>query len=84
MPVVDSASWVAVGVAYVAVRETALRDTALIYNLAPVFIGASPWAIRLTAVAAVADIARLLVFPLTLRVDYSPAERTRVTAALTG
>ena len=77
-----AASWVAVGVVYVAVRETVLRDTALIHNLAPAFIGASPWAIRLTAVAAFADIARLLVFPLTLRVDYSPAERTLVTSPL--
>ena len=76
------ATWVAVGVVYVAVRATVLRDTALIYNLAPVFIGASPLAIRLTAVAAFADIARLLVFPLTLRVDYSPAERTLVTSIL--
>jgi hypothetical protein len=77
-----AASWIAVGVAYVAVRETVLRDTALIHNLAPVFIGASPGAIRLTAVAAFADITRLLVFPLTLRVDYSPAERTLVTSPL--
>jgi hypothetical protein len=76
---VYAASWAALGVAYLAVRATVLRETALIHNLAPVFIGASPWAIRLTAVAAFADIARLLVFPLTLRVDYSPAERTLVT-----
>ncbi len=74
-----AASWVAVAAAYVVVRHTVLRDNALIYNLAPVFIGASPWQIRLTAVAAFADVARLLVFPLTLRVDYSPAERTLVT-----
>ena len=73
------ATWTAVGIVYVAVRATVLRDTSLIYNLAPVFIGASPWAIRLTAVAALADVARLLVFPLTLRVDYSPAERALVT-----
>jgi hypothetical protein len=77
-----AASWIAVGIAYVAVREAVLRDTALIYNLAPVFIGAWPLAIRLTAVAAFADVARLLVFPLTLRVDYSPAERTLVTSPL--
>src|SRR5207249_10906236 len=36
------------------------------------------------AVAALADIGRLLVFPLTLRVDYSPAERTLVTSPLDG
>ena len=75
-------SWVAIGLAYVAVRETVLRDTALIHNLAPVFIGAPPWAIRLTAVAAFADVTRLLLFPFTLRVDYSPAERTLVTSPL--
>jgi len=77
-----AASWVAVGTGYVVGRETVLRDLSLIYNLAPVFIGASPWQIRLTAVAAFADVARLLVFPLTLRVDYSPAERTLVTSPL--
>jgi hypothetical protein len=77
-----AASWAAVGVAYLAVRGSVLRETALIYNLAPVFIGAGPWEIRLTAVAAFADVARLLLFPLTLRVDYSPGERTLVTSPL--
>jgi hypothetical protein len=76
------ASWVVLGAVYFVVREAVLRDTSLIYNLAPVFIGASPGAVRLTAVAAFADIGRLLVFPLTLRVDYSPAERTLVTSPL--
>ncbi|HYL70553.1 MAG TPA: hypothetical protein VEY89_04545, partial [Candidatus Dormibacteraeota bacterium] len=36
----------------------------------------------LTAVSALTDVARLLVFPLTLRVDYGPAERTLVTSPL--
>src|SRR5207245_10146552 len=43
-----------------------------------VFLDQSPLMVRLTAVAALADIARLLVFPLTLRADYSPKERTAV------
>jgi len=44
------------------------------------FVGASWLSVRLTAVAALADVARLLVFPLTLRIDYSPNERTLVTS----
>ncbi len=71
-------SWVALAVAYAAVRWGVLHEN-LVINTAPVFIGASPIAVRLTAVAAFADVARLLVFPLRLRVDYSPAERTLVT-----
>jgi hypothetical protein len=73
-------SWIAVAVVYGVTRQTILNPLSRIENIAPVFVGASPWAIRLTAVAAFADIARLLVFPLTLRVDYSPAERTLVTS----
>src|SRR5207247_2281164 len=46
--------------------------------------GAAPWPVRLTAIAALADIGLLLIFPLTLRVDYSPAERTLVTSPLDG
>src|SRR5207249_525495 len=49
---------------------------------APHFIGATPLQMRLTAVAAFADFARLLLFPLHLRVDYSPDERTLVPSAL--
>src|SRR5439155_829363 len=41
-----------------------------------------PLTVRLAAVAALADVVRLLVFPLTLRVDYSPNERTAVTSPL--
>src|SRR5205814_2118905 len=73
--------WVAVGLAYVVVRWAVLGHE-LVGHPAPVFFGASPVAVRLTAVAALADVARLLVFPLTLRVDYSPAERTLVTTPL--
>src|SRR3989449_2171228 len=65
--------WVAVGLAYVVVRWAVLGHE-LVGHPAPVFFGASPVAVRLTAVAALADVARLLVFPLTLRVDYSRSE----------
>jgi hypothetical protein len=74
--------WIVVAAVYGVTRQTILNPLARIENIAPVFVGASPWAVRLTAVAAFADIARLLVFPLTLRVDYSPAERTLVTSPL--
>jgi protein O-mannosyl-transferase len=76
------ACWIVIGVAYGMSRQTILNPLSRIENIAPVFVGASPWAIRLTAVAAFADVARLLLFPLTLRVDYSPAERTLVTSPL--
>jgi hypothetical protein len=79
-----AASWVAVGVVYGAVRWAVLRHESAFVNGAPIFIGASPLDIRLTALAAVADFARLLVLPLHLRVDYSPAERTLVTTLLDG
>ena len=72
--------WLAVGVVYAAVRWAVLHPYARVLHLAPVFVGAGPGAVRLTAIAALADVARLLVFPLTLRVDYSPAERTLVTS----
>src|SRR5205807_5044035 len=51
-------------------------------GIAPMFVGQSWLTVRLTAIAALADVARLLVFPLTLRVDYSPNERTVVTSPL--
>src|SRR3989441_8970344 len=76
------ASWVALAAAYTAVRWAVLHPFARITGMAAVFIGASPLEMRLTAIAALADVARLLVFPLTLRVDYSPAERTLVTSLL--
>jgi hypothetical protein len=75
------ATWVALGAVYVTVRWSVLGHE-LVGRAAPVFFGASPVAVRLTAVAALADVARLLIFPLTLRVDYSPAERTLVTTPL--
>jgi hypothetical protein len=75
-----ASSWVVVGVAYVALRWWVLHPYARLHAVAQVFVGADPVAMRLTAIAAFADFARLLVFPLTLRADYSPAERTLVTS----
>lgn len=77
-----AASWVALGAAYLLVRWGILHPYTRLLHLAPAFVDASPLDVRLTAVAALADITRLLVFPLTLRVDYSPAERTLVTTLL--
>ena len=76
------ASWIAVGAVYAVVRWEVLRSYAGVYNVAAQFVGASPIPIRLTAVAAFADFARLLLFPLKLRVDYSPNERTLVVTPL--
>lgn len=72
--------WVTVGLVYGIVRWTVLHPFARIESIAAVFVGASAVDVRLTAVAALADVARLFVFPLALRVDYSPAERTLVSA----
>lgn len=74
------ASWVVLGVVYAVLRWEVLHPYARLEGIAPVFVGASPVAVRLTAVAAFADFARLLIFPLTLRADYSPRERTLVTS----
>ncbi|HET9710003.1 MAG TPA: hypothetical protein VFP39_17000, partial [Gemmatimonadales bacterium] len=76
--------WVVVAAVYLSIRWTILHPYARMEHLAAVFIGASPLSVRLTTVAALTDIARLLVFPAVLRVDYSPAERTLVTSALDG
>lgn len=73
-------SWVVVGVVYAAVRWAVLHPYAGFQNLAPQFLGQGPAAIRLTAVAALADVIRLLVLPLHLQADYSPDERTTVTS----
>lgn len=74
------ASWVVIGAAYGLVRWHVLLPYARFQVVGMAFLGQSPVAIRLTAVAALADLARLLVFPLTLRADYSPDERTIVTS----
>ncbi len=75
-------SWLAIAAVYVALRGAVLQPYARLHVVAPVFVGQSPLAVRLTAVATLADVLRLLTFPLTLRVDYSPAERTIVTSLL--
>jgi hypothetical protein len=77
-------SWLAIAAVYVALRGAVLHPYARLHDIAPVFVGQSPVAVRLTAVATLGDVLRLLVFPLTLRVDYSPAERTIVTSVLDG
>jgi protein O-mannosyl-transferase len=74
--------WIGVGTAYLAARWGVLHASAHHLLVAPVFADASFLAVRMTAVAAFADFARLLVFPLMLRVDYSPGERTLVTSTL--
>ncbi len=77
-------SWLIIGGGYLAVRGIVLHPYARLHAIAPVFLGESFFAGRLTAVAALADVTRLLVLPLTLRVDYSPAERTIVRSVLDG
>jgi protein O-mannosyl-transferase len=72
------ASWVLVGAAYGLARWAVLHPFAGWEAVAPVFKGESPLTVRLTAIAALADVVRLLLFPLHLRVDYSPIERTAV------
>jgi hypothetical protein len=78
------ASWVVIGAAYLVVRGIVLHPYARLHAIAPVFLGESAFAGRLTAIAALGDVVRLLVLPLTLRVDYSPAERTIVRSLLDG
>jgi len=75
------ASWALVGAAYGAVRWAVLHPYAGWEAVAPVFKGESPVTVRLTALAALADVVRLLLFPLHLRADYSPIERTAVHSA---
>jgi hypothetical protein len=75
-------SWVVAGAAYAVVRQSVLQQFEPVYIIAAQFIGQYPTPARLTAVAAWADVARLLVFPLTLRADYSPNERTIVLSPL--
>jgi protein O-mannosyl-transferase len=72
------ASWIVLGGAYLAVRSIVLHPYERLHATAPVFLGETALTGRLTAVAALADVARLLILPFTLRVDYSPAERTAV------
>lgn len=75
-------SWLVIAIAYAALRWYVLHPYARYDSLAAVFVGADFLSIRLTAVAALADVVRVLVFPLHLRADYSPAERTLVQSPL--
>lgn len=76
--------WLGVAALYAAVRWQVLHPYARFEAVNPTFVGQSPIAIRFTAVAAFADLARLLVFPATLRIEYTPQERTIVTSFLDG
>ena len=77
-----AAAWAAAGGAYAVARWAVLHTHTGFADIAPVFQGADALSVRLTAAAALADVARLLVFPLTLRVDYSLQERTLVSSVL--
>ena len=79
-----AASWVVIGGAYLAARGIVLHPYARLHAIAPVFLGESGFAGRLTAIAALGDVFRLFVLPLKLRVDYSPNERTLVRSLLDG
>src|SRR2546428_12575651 len=77
-----AASWAALAAVYGLIRWHVLHPYANWDVVAPIFLGATGLQVRLTAVAALADIVRLLVFPLTLRADYSPNEYTLVSSPL--
>ena len=79
-----AASWTALAALYGAIRWQVQHPYARWDVVAPVFHSATWPQVRLTAVAALADVVRLLVFPLHLRVDYSPNEYTLVSSPLDG
>lgn len=75
-----AAGWTIVVAAYFTLRYVVFRSYGEgIVAVAPVFIDQTPLVVRFTALAALGDVARLLLFPLHLRIDYSPQERTAVT-----
>lgn len=74
------AGWLVAGAVWAAARALVLAPFARFHDIAPVFLGIAPVAVRLTAVSAFADVARLLVAPIALRADYSPLERVAVTS----
>jgi hypothetical protein len=76
--------WLLVALVYGAARWAVLHPFARFEATAPVFAGLSFVDVRLTAFAAFVDVARLLVFPAVLRVEYTPLERTAVTTPLHG
>jgi len=75
-------AWGAAGLGYALIRNHVLGAYPVF--VAPLFFNQSPVAIRLTGVAGLTDVTRLLLFPLKLRADYSPEERTLVTSMLDG
>lgn len=78
-----AASWVVVGAGYLALRWAVLHGMLRgSGNVAAVFLGQDALTTRLTAVAALGDVARLLVFPLSLSADYEPDHRTAVHSVL--
>ncbi len=77
-------SWLVITVGYLAVRAVVLHPYARLHATAPAFVGESFLAGRLTALAELWDVLRLLIAPLILRVDYSPAERTIVHSLIDG
>ncbi|HEX4573863.1 MAG TPA: hypothetical protein VH158_01935 [Gemmatimonadales bacterium] len=79
-----AASWGSVAVVYAVLRWMALRGSAGLDLVAPVFADQGPVGVRLTAISAFADVVRLLLFPLHLSADYSPNERTAVRSVLDG
>lgn len=79
------ASWGVVAGAYFVARYFVFRSYGPgIVAVAPAFNGQSALSVRLTAIAEFTDVARLLLFPLHLRADYSPQERTAVTSVTDG
>ncbi|HEX4560657.1 MAG TPA: hypothetical protein VH113_02395 [Gemmatimonadales bacterium] len=77
-------AWGAAGAACLMSAYLVLAGATGSASVAPVFVGHSAVAVRLTAVSEMADLVRLLLAPVTLRVDYSPAERTIVTSVFDG
>src|SRR5436190_1363302 len=61
--VLFGACWLGAGAAYLIVRELVLHPYAQFMTIASVFVGQHPAAVRLTALAALADVTRLLLFP---------------------
>jgi len=77
-----AATWLVGALLYGLIRWWVLHGYAGIAAPAPVFAGQPHVSRLLTAVAAVGEDFRLLVFPLHLSADYSPNHRTAVTTAL--
>lgn len=75
-------AWAAAALVYGVARTVVLLPYPQHFDLAPVFALQSGLEIRLTGVSALADVLRLLVFPLSLKADYSPQERPIVTSVL--